>query len=61
MSDAVPNQVPLDQQDEGRDDETGASAGDLDLAGESLDERGLEPGISPANPLSGDAGISSDG
>lgn len=61
MSDAVPNRVPLDQQDEGRDDETGQSAGDLDLAGESIDERGLEPGISPANPLSGDAGISSDG
>ena len=60
MTDAIPNQVPLDDQDEGRDDDTGTSTGGLDERGESLDERGLEPGVSPANPVSGDAGISSD-
>jgi hypothetical protein len=61
MTDAVPNDVPLDEQDEGRDDDVGPSPGDLDERGESLDERGEGPGVTPANPISEDAGITSDG
>ena len=42
MSDIEPNDAP---------------AGDLDEQGEDLDERGLTPEPSPANPVSEDAGM----
>lgn len=50
-----------DAQDTGRDvagGGTGTPAG-FDEQGESLDERGLGTDVTPANPLSPDAGISS--
>ena len=56
MSDSVPADVPLGDQEEEPARGT-PDVGDLDEQGEDLDERGLTPEASPANPLSEDAGM----
>ena len=56
MSDSVPADVPLGEQEEEPARGTPAT-GDLDEQGEDLDERGLTPEASPANPVSEDAGM----
>ena len=57
MSDSVPADVPLGEQEEEPARGT-PTTGDLDEQGEDLDERGLTPEPSPANPISEDAGMS---
>lgn len=60
--DRVPNHVPLDTQQEApdRDLRQPGELGDLDVQGEGLDERGLSPSPSPANPISDTASMTGD-
>lgn len=54
----MPADIPLDSQDEEPDrSTTGPALGDLDEKGEDLDEKGLAPEPSPANPIAEDASM----